>query len=96
MLVKFTQVSLITFMYMHYVHKISLCSWYFPPLTEEVVLGQSGDLLLEVLGAQAAQLLLLHHTRVATGLPTTLGVGGGGGGGGSGRSICSLDYSTGV
>ena len=44
---------------------------YTLPLTEEAVLGHSGDLLLEVLGAQAAQLLLLHHTRVATWLPTT-------------------------
>ena len=43
----------------------------FLPLTEKAVLGHSGDLLLEILGAQAAQLLLLHHTRVATWLPTT-------------------------
>ena len=43
----------------------------FLPLTEKAVLGHSGDLLLEVLGAQAAQLLLLHHTWVATWLPTT-------------------------
>ena len=40
------------------------------PLTEETVLCKSGDFLLEVLGTEAAQLLLLHHTRVATRLPT--------------------------